>query len=166
MDIEAKQIFEDYIKARGLKATSQRNLILDAFLTTEEHLTAEDIHRIVNIKKSQVGFATVYRTMKLITDSGLASEVAFGDGISRFEHKYGHPHHHHLICTECGNVTEFSSRKMDAVEKHILQKYSFQAESHHFKIIGLCRTCRQMKKMKKMKKRKKKERNRVNRTVN
>lgn len=141
MEAGAKQIFNEYIRSKGLKETSQRNTILNAFLSAEEHLTAEDILRLVNKKKSKVGFATVYRTMKLITDSGVAQEVVFGDGISRFEHKYGHPHHHHLICTDCGEVTEFSSRKMEEVEKHILKKYSFRAESHHFKIFGLCQKC-------------------------
>ncbi len=165
MESEAKQIFDDYIRERGLKGTAQRDLILSAFLSTEDHLTAEDIHRLVNDsvshndfssdKKHGVGFATVYRTMKLITDSGLAREVIFGDGVSRFEHKYGHPHHHHLICNGCGEITEFSSQKMNEVEKHILKKYSFKAESHHFKIFGLCKNCEESRNQEKQKKSKK-----------
>jgi Fur family ferric uptake transcriptional regulator len=137
-----RQIFGAYIKAEGLKATAQRTYILDAFLSTDKHVSVEDVYVLVNRGRRRVGLATVWRTMKLIADCGLAHEVAFDDGVSRFEHTHGKSHHHHLICTRCKSVIEFSSEEMDAVERAIAEDYDFELESHRFEIFGLCRKCR------------------------
>lgn len=136
-----QKIFGNYIKAEGLKATPQRRLVLDAFLSTDTHVSVEDIYKRVNRGKRRVGFATVYRTMKLIADCGLAREVRFDDGVSRFEHSLGRRHHHHLVCSRCKRVIEFSSAEMDALERAISRKYGFQLQSHRFEIFGLCLNC-------------------------
>lgn len=140
-----RQIFDDYIKAAGLKTTAQRNHILDAFLSTDRHVSIEDVYVLANRGKRRVGFATVWRTMRLIADCGLAREVAFDDGVSRFEHTHGKSHHHHMICTECKAVIEFTSRRMDAVERSIAREYEFEPQSHRFEIFGLCKNCRRKK---------------------
>jgi len=140
-----RQIFGDYIKAAGLKVTAQRTCILDAFLSTDKHVSVEDVYFLANRDKRRVGFATVWRTMKLIADSGLAREVAFDDGISRFEHTHGKSHHHHLICTRCKAVIEFTSKEMDRVERSLAREYDFEPESHRFEIFGLCKKCRRWK---------------------
>ena len=136
-----EQLFDEYIRSAGLRETEQRKRILAAFLSTSEHVSVEDMYRIVNEKGRKVGYATVYRTMKLIADCGLADEVAFNDGIARFEHRLGRKHHHHLVCTGCGKVIEFESSSMDKGEREILAKYDFKEISHHYKIFGLCRKC-------------------------
>lgn len=137
-----RRIFGDYIKAEGLKATAQRNHVLDAFLSTDKHVSVEDVYLLANRGKRRVGFATVWRTMKLIADCGLAREVAFDDGVSRFEHTHGKSHHHHLICTRCKAVIEFTSAEMDAVEQAIAESHEFVPQSHRFEIFGLCKNCR------------------------
>ncbi|MEE9441740.1 MAG: transcriptional repressor [candidate division Zixibacteria bacterium] len=144
MSIDAHQIFNEYIKASGLKGTTQREIILDAFLSTNDHVSVDDLHMILKKLSRKVGYATIYRTMKLIADSGLAREVLFNDGISRFEHTIDSEHHHHLICQKCKKIVEFSSEALDAEEKAIARKHEFETHSHHFKIFGICKDCRKM----------------------
>jgi len=140
---EEQKIFGDYIRAEGLRETGQRMNILKAFLNADDHVSAEDIYRLVNVRKRKVGFTTVYRTMKLISSCGLAREVMFDDGVARFEHTYGRQHHHHLVCTKCKKVIEFSSKTMDAAEKALLKEHGFELQYHQYEIFGLCRECRE-----------------------
>jgi Fur family ferric uptake transcriptional regulator len=146
MTNDEHKIFGDYIRSEGLHETVQRMKILDAFLNADDHVSAEDIYRLVNRRQRKVGFTTVYRTMKLIADCGLAREVLFNDGIARFEHTYGKKHHHHLICTKCGKVIEFSSKIMDEAEKELLNRHGFELQYHQYEIFGLCRECREQSK--------------------
>ena len=99
---EEQEVFLKHIQKKGLKRTSQRDLILDVFLRTEAHLSHEDLYRLVQKEDPTVGQTTVYRTLKLLTEAGLAREVRFGDGRTHYEHNYKHQHHDHMICTECG----------------------------------------------------------------
>ncbi|MCK5127342.1 MAG: transcriptional repressor [candidate division Zixibacteria bacterium] len=146
MNIDAHQRFSDFIKSAGLKGTEQRAVILDAFLGTDAHVSVDDLHHIISNADKKVGYATVHRTMKLIAECGLAREVMFNDGISRFENTLDSSHHHHLICNDCGQIIEFSSKVMEIEEKRLAKKYDFEIESHHFKIFGICKSCRDQKK--------------------
>lgn len=141
MRVDAHKIFNEYIKSSGLKETAQRGIILDTFLSTDDHVSVEDLHLILKKYRHKVGYATIYRTMKLIADSGLAREVSFNDGISRFEHTFDSEHHHHLICQECQQIVEFSSKALNAEEKAIAKKHGFKTYSHHFEIFGICKSC-------------------------
>src|SRR6185369_16943530 len=85
---EEQEVFLKHIQQKGLKRTSQRDLILDVFLRTEEHLSIEDLYRLVQREDPTVGQTTVYRTLKLLTEAGLAREVRFGDGRTHYEHNY------------------------------------------------------------------------------
>jgi len=100
------EVLEDYIVQNKLKITRQRRTVLNAFLKSEKHVSAEELYNQVSITDPKVGLATVYRTLALLTQSGLASELDFGDGQKRYEHKYMHGHHDHMICTECGKKPE------------------------------------------------------------
>jgi Fur family ferric uptake transcriptional regulator len=142
MVTDERKIFGDYIRAEGLRETEQRSVVLDVFLGSEDHMSIEDIYRLVNRRKRRVGYATVYRTMKLIAECGLAREVMFDDGVCRFEHVVGKQHHHHLVCTRCHRVIEFTSAALDKAEKAIFAEHDFEAEYHHMKIFGLCSECR------------------------
>jgi Fur family ferric uptake transcriptional regulator len=104
---EAEGIFLRHLKRVGLKQTEQRNAILRTFLETREHLSIDELHRLVKKTDSRIGVTTVYRTLKLLAGCGLASEVAFHDGIARYEHQYNRRNHHHMVCTECGASVEF-----------------------------------------------------------
>src|SRR6266496_2371726 len=98
---EAQTILHSHLKQVGLKHTEQRDTILRTFLETRDHLSTDELHRLVKRKDPKIGITTVYRTLKLLSECGLASEVPFPDGIARFEHQYNRRIHHHLICTRC-----------------------------------------------------------------
>src|ERR1044071_1366284 len=110
---DEKDIFLEHIQKYGLRRTGQRDLILEIFLRTEEHLSSEDLYWLVQKQDPAVGQTTVYRTLKLLTEAGLAREVRFGDGKTYYEHHYNHEHHDHMICTECGRVIEFFSPELE-----------------------------------------------------
>ena len=139
---EEQEVFLQHIQKQGLKRTSQRDLILDMFLRTEEHLSSEDLYRLVRQEDPSIGQTTVYRTLKLLTEAGLAREVRFGDGITHYEHNYKHQHHDHMICSECGRIIEFFSAELEALQDQIAAKHRFQISHHLHRIIGLCAECR------------------------
>ncbi len=136
-----KQIFSEHIQKAGLRHTAQRDLILDMFLKTEEHLSSEDLYWLVHKEDSSVGHTTVYRTLKLLTEAGLAREVRFGDGKSYYEHHYNHEHHDHMICTGCGKVVEFFSPEIEALQETVAAEYGFKLTHHSMRILGLCDVC-------------------------
>jgi Fur family ferric uptake transcriptional regulator len=138
----AEEIFHNHLKRVGLKHTEQRFTILRSFLETREHLSTEELHQLVKKRDPGIGFTTVYRTLKLFTECGLASEVAFHDGIARYEHQYNRRNHHHMVCTECGGSVEFFSPEVDRLEKEIGRKYRYEPTRHTFQIYGLCEDCR------------------------
>jgi Fur family ferric uptake transcriptional regulator len=139
---EAEGIFLRHLKRVGLKQTEQRNTILRTFLETREHLSTDELHRLVKKKDPRIGFTTVYRTLKLLADCGLASEVAFHDGIARYEHQYNRRSHHHMVCTECGASVEFFSPEVGEVEQEIGRKHHYLTTRHTFQIYGVCEECR------------------------
>jgi Fur family ferric uptake transcriptional regulator len=141
----AEEIFNAHIKRVGLKHTGQRDAILRAFLETHEHLSTEELHHLVQRRDPGIGFTTVYRTLKLFTECGLASEVAFHDGVTRYEHQYNRRSHHHMVCTECGSSVEFFSPEIEKVEKEIGRKHRYQTTSHTFQVYGLCADCQKKK---------------------
>ena len=140
---EEKEIFQEYIQKYGLRRTGQRDLILEIFLQTEEHLSSEDLYWLVQKQDPAVGQTTVYRTLKLLTEAGLAREVRFGDGKTYYEHHYNHEHHDHMICTECGKVIEFFSPELEAMQDEMAEKYNFKPTHHSLRILGICEDCRE-----------------------
>jgi Fur family ferric uptake transcriptional regulator len=121
---EAEDIFNTHLKRVGLKHTGQRDAILRTFLETHEHLSTEELHHLVQRTDPGIGFTTVYRTLKLFAECGLASEVAFHDGV--------------------GSV-EFFSPEIEKVEKEIGRKHRYQTTSHTFQVYGLCSECQKKK---------------------
>ncbi len=140
---EEKEIFLNYIQKYGLRRTAQRDLILEVFLSTEEHLSSEDLYYLVKREDSAIGQTTVYRTLKLLTEAGLAREVRFGDGVTHYEHHHNHEHHDHIICTECSKVIEFYSPELEAMQDEIVEKYNFKPTQHSLRIWGICSDCQQ-----------------------
>jgi len=145
---EEQEVFLKHIQRQGLKRTAQRDLILDVFLRTEEHLSSEDLYRLVQKEDPSIGHTTVYRTLKLLTDAGLAREVRFGDGRAHYEHNYKHQHHDHMICAECGKVIEFFSAELEAIQDAMAAKHRFEITQHLLRIIGICAECRRARKEK------------------
>lgn len=138
---EAESIFLQHLRRVGLKQTGQRNTILRTFLETREHLSTDELHQLVKKKDAHIGFTTVYRTLKLFADCGLASEVAFHDGIARYEHQYNRRSHHHMVCTECGASVEFFSPEVGEIEQQIGRKHHYLTTRHTFQVYGVCQNC-------------------------
>ena len=142
---EAQEIFYKHLKRVGLKHTDQRDAILRTFLETREHLSTDELYRLVKKKDPRIGYTTVYRTLKLLAECRLASEVAFHDGIARYEHQYNRRSHHHMVCTGCGSSVEFFSNEVDKLERDIGRKYHYMTTRHSFQIYGVCEDCRKKK---------------------
>jgi Fur family ferric uptake transcriptional regulator len=139
---EEKEIFLQHVQKYGLRRTAQRDLILEVFLRTEEHLSSEDLYTLVKKEDPTVGQTTVYRTLKLLTEAGLAREVRFGDGRTHYEHHYNHEHHDHMICTECSKIIEFFSPELEALQDQIAAQYNFVITQHSLRMLGLCEDCK------------------------
>ena len=141
MKLEEK-IFTDYIKDRKLKNSGVRNKILNVFLNTETHLTAEDLYNLVKKKYPSIGQATVYRSLKLFCQSGLCRELKFEDGVTRYEHLYGHKHHDHLVCTKCGKFIEIFDREIEKLQEKLFKQYGFHPQRHKMELYGVCKKCK------------------------
>lgn len=139
---EEQEVFLKHIQKAGLKRTAQRDLILEVFLRTEEHLSSEDLYRLVKQEDPTIGQTTVYRTLKLLTEAGLAREVRFGDGRARYEHNYKHPHHDHMICASCGKTIEFFSAELERLQDKIAARHGFEITHHTLRMFGYCADCR------------------------
>jgi Fur family ferric uptake transcriptional regulator len=140
---EEQKIFEDYVQSRGLKQSGQRKDILLTFLKTEKHLTADELYRLVKKRNSSIGTATVYRTLKLLRESGLCREFRLDDGTIRYEHLYNHEHHDHLICSKCGSLVEVLDPEIEKLQDKLAKAHGFTISSHKMEIYGICRKCMQ-----------------------
>ncbi len=136
------QLFTEFLNRKNLKSTQQREEILKCFLRTERHLSAEDLYDIIKNKNLRIGQSTVFRTLKLLCESGIAKEVDIGDKKIRYEHKYGHEHHDHLVCLECGRLIEVLEPKIEELQEILCKKFKFFPQKHKMEIFGICQRCR------------------------
>jgi Fur family transcriptional regulator, ferric uptake regulator len=135
-------IFNQYLKENGIHYSEQRHSILHIFLKSKKHLTTAELYELVREKHPKVGYATVYRAMKVICKSGLGEEIDFGDGVKRYEHKYGHKHHDHLICLRCGKCIEVVNLAIEALQRELAREHAFTIKSHNMQIFGVCKECK------------------------
>ena len=138
----AENIFEEYIAQHSLKDTAQRRQILQAFLEHRGHISAEEFYYLLREKGIAVGQATVYRTLKLLCNCGLAREVHFGDGMARYELEYGSEHHDHLICDVCGKQLEVMDKDIERLQELLAARHGFTLTSHRMNLYGVCDSCR------------------------
>src|SRR6201989_702730 len=113
-----------------------------ALLPPMQQPSNEDLYQLVKKEDPTVGQTTVYRTLKLLTEAGLAREVRFGDGRAHYEHNYKHQHHDHMICSECGKIIEFYSPELEALQDAMAAKHRFELTEHLLRMIGICADCR------------------------
>jgi Fur family ferric uptake transcriptional regulator len=139
--VDARTQFDQFLRQKGLRRTNQRDELVNVFLRTERHVSTQELFDIVRKKHKDVGYATVARTLKLLTECGLCRVVDFGDGVQRFEHKYGHEHHDHLICTKCGKFVEIYSKKLEKLQADLIKKHGYVQEYHKLDIFGICPQC-------------------------
>lgn len=129
-----------YLEEHSLKHTKQRDAILEAFLTVKGHTTSEQLYEKIREVHPTIGFTTVYRTMKLLVEAGLAQENTFDDGITRYEVE--HEHHDHLVCTKCGKIIEFECRMIESTQEEIAERFHFRVLRHRHELYGHCEDCR------------------------
>lgn len=132
--------FHRYLAESGLKATKQRNLIVRTFLESMGHISAEELYRRVKRRDPRIGLVTVYRTLRLLREAGLAEERQFGEGHALFE-VGSRGHHDHLICTRCGKIVEFANDAIEALQEEVAKQYGFTILAHKHELYGLCTTC-------------------------
>jgi Fur family ferric uptake transcriptional regulator len=130
-----------FMLRRGLRSTEQRRLIIDTLFTAREHVTIDRLLEQVRATDPRVGYATVYRTLKLLTESGVAQEHHFGDGHTRYELADAEAHHDHLICVECGSITEFEEPAVETLQERIATRYGFEIRAHKHELYGVCAEC-------------------------
>lgn len=127
-----------YLAAKGLKQTKQRRIIVDQFLKLNTHVDAEVLYGRIRNAGHDFGLATIYRTLNLLTEAGLAEQKSFTDGRSVFEVNLPDQHHDHLICLDCGHVLEFENQEIEDLQQKVASKYGFELKSHRLDLYGRC----------------------------
>lgn len=127
----------------GFKLTPQRRAVLGLFCCGSEHLTAQQAHEALRTHEPDVGLVTVYRALELFTSVGILDKVNFSDGVDRYERCLGASgHHHHLVCTGCGQVIEFGDCVVRSMEQELEKMSGFRIDGHWLELTGQCGECR------------------------
>ena len=140
--VNQKDHFINYIKQHNLKWSKQREEIVDIFLRSAGHMTADELFRKAQHKFPDIGYATVYRTLKLLAGSGLVTAARFGHKSARFERAGTGRHHDHMVCTECGNIIEFASPQIERLQDTVARQQGFSVTHHKMVLYGTCRECK------------------------
>lgn len=134
--------FLEFMNRNGLNTTSQRKAIAEAFFESPGHHSLEEFYRRIEAIDPSIGQTTVYRTLKLLCDAGLASEIQFSDSITRFEVARPHEHHDHMICLACGKIIEICDSRIEAIQREIAARHGFTLNGHSHNLYGYCPDCR------------------------
>jgi Fur family ferric uptake transcriptional regulator len=138
-----REVLGTYMAKKGLRSTDQRRLIVEMFFTNAHaHVSIEELLTQVRLQDPHIGYATVYRTLKLLTECGVAYERRFGDGLTRYELADDTTHHDHLICIECGDITEFEEPRIEELQEKVAHAYGFELRKHKHELYGVCPKCR------------------------
>jgi len=134
-----------HMEEKGLRSTEPRRLIIETFLGAHKHMTIDELLAEVRKENPRLGYVTVYRTLKMLAQSGAAVEHQFGDGLTRFEPAGAACHHDHLICLKCRRITEFEAPEIETMQTKIAAEHGFEIHSHEHVLYGLCVNCRRSK---------------------
>jgi Fur family ferric uptake transcriptional regulator len=143
--VEYNKLLNDFkllLKANGLKFTIQREVILEMLYNSDEHLTPEGLHHLIQQKHPELGtgIATVYRTLSLLEDSDMVTSLSFGAQGKKYE-LGAKDHHDHIICTSCGSITEFVDEEIEHRQREITEALGFVMQEHSMQIYGICKNC-------------------------
>ena len=133
--------FKSYLREQRLKSTAQRDAIVEVFLEGMGHISVEELYDKVRRRNPGIGYATVYRTMKLLTECGVADERHFRNGEARYEIAEK-DHHDHLICERCGKIVEFEEDRIEALQEETARRLGFELRGHKMELYGVCQDCR------------------------
>lgn len=143
--VEYEQLLNDFrvlLKQNNLKFTIQREVILETLYNSDEHLTPESLHHLIQEQQPDLktGIATVYRTLALLEDSSMVTSLSFGAQGKKYE-LGAKEHHDHLICTQCGTITEFVDEAIEKRQHDITDELGFKMSDHSMQIYGICKNC-------------------------
>ena len=132
------------LQSQQYKLTPQREATVRVLLENEDdHLSAEDVYMLVKDKAPEIGLATVYRTLELLSELHIVEKLNFGDGVARYDlrNDSNHHHHHHLICVQCGSVDEIKDDWLGPLEERLATEFNFQVLDHRLDFQGICHRC-------------------------
>ncbi len=132
---------DTYRIKKGLKSSVKRAIIIDCFLKQNRHLSVEELYEQLKITSPGIGYSTVYRTLKLLADCGIASIRRFEKNKTSYEPVHKKEHHDHIICLSCGKIIEFCNQEIEKLQKRIAKKFYFNVKDHKLEIYGLCQKC-------------------------
>ncbi len=132
---------KEFLRTKGFKMTPQRELIFRSFFEQESHVTVDELYDRVRELDRTVGYATVWRTLKLICKVGLAAEVNLGDGVTRYDKITRYPHGH-LYCLECRTLIEFDASRIIRQLSRVADEQNFEPEGYKIEVQGYCPECR------------------------
>lgn len=137
-----RALLNEHMSKKGLRSTDQRRLIVETFFQSAHHISIEELLAEVRRDDAKIGYATVYRTLKLLTECGVAFERKFGDGLTRYELADDEGHHDHLICTVCGEISEFEEPLIEKLQEQVAKAHGYVLQSHKLELYGVCNSCR------------------------
>ena len=141
-----RALLTTHMAKKGLRSTDQRRLIVETFFKSANHVSIEELLAQVRSQDPKIGYATVYRTLKLLTECGVANERRFGDGVARYELADDTSHHDHLICVDCGAIVEFEEPRIETLQEAVAVAHGYDLRSHKHELYGVCGDCqRKMK---------------------
>ena len=139
---KVSEAFRQFLKQKNLQLTSQRELIVNEFAMAKRHLSVEDLYALVKQREKSIGQVTVFRTMKLLAEAGIARAVNFGDKTVRYELDFGTKHHDHLVCLQCGAVVEVFDPDLEKLQDKLCSKLNFAPAWHRLEVFGTCKKCK------------------------
>jgi Fur family ferric uptake transcriptional regulator len=129
------------LRRKGYRITPQREIIIEVIAHTDDHMTAEEIFAQVQTRTQALNLATVYRTLDMLVDEGLATRINLGEGqVSYATVKHGP--HIHLVCRACGQIMNADPQLLEAVANRLQPEHNFNPDLNHISIFGLCERCR------------------------
>jgi Fur family ferric uptake transcriptional regulator len=135
----------DFLSGKNLRLTAQRRAIIESAFSTRQHFTAEQLLDWSRRRDKSVSRATIYRTLPLLTESGLVREMDFGKDHKFYDPNYAeHPRHDHIICEDCEKIVEFESDKLEQLENEISERLGFSAHAHRLQITAHCEEFRKL----------------------
>jgi len=143
-----RALLSTHMAKKGLRSTDQRRLIVETFFKSPNHVSIEELLAQVRVQDPKVGYATVYRTLKLLTECGVAFERRFGDGLARYELADEETHHDHLICIDCGSIVEFEEPRIETLQEAVAESHGYELRSHKHELYGICGDCQRKAKKK------------------
>ncbi len=139
--IKQELIFRDYLRAKGLKFTPERRMVLEEIFSFSGHFDVEALYDKLRHRVGGLSLATIYRTMPLLIKAGLIKEVMRCQNRPQYERCFGSPHHDHLICIKCGRVFEFREEEIERLQDKVCQRFGFRPIEHRLGIKGYCKNC-------------------------